>query len=95
VSGRVTSRPEALEADSSIGIGVAEMTCGSRTAWCSTVRRAGHAENPGTRDDVEAKFRGLAGVVFPEEKVTRLVTTLRRLPDLPDVAELATLASGT
>jgi hypothetical protein len=33
--------------------------------------------------------------VFPEEKVTRLVTTLRRLPELPDVAELATLASGT
>ena len=38
---------------------------------------------------------GVTGSVFPEEKVTRLVTTLRRLPDLPDVAELATLASGT
>ena len=86
------------EADSSIGIGVAEMTVrltDGRVLQHRTTAARGTPENPGTRDDVEAKFRGLAGIVFPEEKVTRLVTTLRRLPDLPDVAELATLASGT
>jgi hypothetical protein len=58
-----------------------------------TTAARGTPENPGTRDDIEAKFRGLAGVVFPTERVEKLVTTLRRLPELQDVAELAALAS--
>ena len=85
------------EADPSIGIGAPDdrPAHGRPRARDRMTAARGTPDNPLTRDDVEAKFRGLAGVVFPEEKVTRLVTTLRRLPDLPDVAELATLASGT
>ena len=54
----------------------------------------GTPENPPSRDDVEEKFRRLAQVVLPADRVARLLATLRRLVDLRDVGEVATLAAG-
>src|SRR6185503_7543750 len=92
VLARVTPEP-----DASVGIGAAELTVklkDGRVLEHRTTAARGTPENPGTRDDLEAKFRGLADVVFPADRVEKLVTMLRRLPDLPDVADLAALASG-
>jgi hypothetical protein len=47
-----------------------------------------------TRGELEAKFRRLAEVVLPAERVARLVSALRGLADLPDVSEVAALAAG-
>jgi 2-methylcitrate dehydratase PrpD len=47
--------------------------------------------HPVSRQDVEGKFRRLAGVVLPAPQVGRLLETLRHLPTLPDVATLAAL----
>jgi 2-methylcitrate dehydratase PrpD len=47
--------------------------------------------HPVSREEVEEKFRRLAGVVLPAAQVGRLLETLRRLPALPDVGALATL----
>jgi 2-methylcitrate dehydratase PrpD len=52
----------------------------------------GTAQNPMSRDDVEAKFRRLAGVVLPGDRVEALVQGLRGFARLPDVAALAALA---
>jgi 2-methylcitrate dehydratase PrpD len=54
----------------------------------------GTADNPLTRDELEAKFRRLAEVVLPAARVTELVAALRGLADLPDMAELAALAAA-
>jgi 2-methylcitrate dehydratase PrpD len=54
----------------------------------------GTAQNPPSRDDVEEKFRRLAGVVLPAERVSGLVAALRGLVELSDVGEIATLAAG-
>jgi len=53
----------------------------------------GTAQNPPSRDDVEEKFRRLAGVVLPAERVSGLVAALRGLVELSDVGEIATLAA--
>jgi 2-methylcitrate dehydratase PrpD len=85
------------EADPSLGIGAAKVTVrlkDGRTLEHHTTAARGTPENPGTREDLEAKFRGLAEVVLPSERVDRLTTTLRRLAALPHAAELAALASG-
>jgi 2-methylcitrate dehydratase PrpD len=54
----------------------------------------GTAQNPPSRDDVEEKFRRLARVVLPAERVSGLVAALRGLVELSDVGEIATLAAG-
>jgi 2-methylcitrate dehydratase PrpD len=90
---RVTPEP-----DPSVGIGAAEVTItlkDGRVLQHRTTAARGTPGNPGTRDDLEEKFRGLAGVVLPAAQVETLVLALRRLPDVPDVAEIAALASGT
>jgi len=46
---------------------------------------------PASRQDVEDKFRRLAGVVLPAPQVGRLLETLRHLTALPDVGALAVL----
>ncbi len=54
----------------------------------------GTPDNPLTREEVEAKFTRLAGVVLPTDRVARLAAALRRLPEVGDVAEIAALAAG-
>jgi hypothetical protein len=51
--------------------------------------------HPLTRDELESKFRSLAGVVLPADRLEPLLTALRDLATLPDIADLATLAAGT
>ena len=59
-----------------------------------TVRAArGTPGRPVTRQDVEEKFRRVAGVVLPVAQVGRLLEALRRLPTLADLASLAALTS--
>ena len=47
--------------------------------------------HPVSRQEVEEKFRRLAGVVLPAAQVARLLEALGRLPELTDVGALATL----
>jgi 2-methylcitrate dehydratase PrpD len=54
----------------------------------------GTPDNPGTRDDLEAKFRRLAGTVLPAPRVAELTAALRGLAEAKDVAGILTLASG-
>jgi 2-methylcitrate dehydratase PrpD len=93
---RVMARLTA-EADGGLDVGAAHLTVrladGRQLAEHVTAAR-GTPENPATRDDVEAKFRRLAGVVLPGDRVDRLIDTLRGLRHVPDVAEIATLAAG-
>jgi 2-methylcitrate dehydratase PrpD len=94
--GRVMARV-AVEADASFGIGTAQMTvrlADGRQAEERVTAARGMPERPLTRDELEAKFRGLAGVVLPGDRVEALAGALRRLPDLPDAGELARLAAG-
>jgi 2-methylcitrate dehydratase PrpD len=91
VMGRVTP-----EADASLAIGAARMTirlADGRTLEERVTAARGTPENLLTRDEVEGKFRRLAGVVLPAERVTRLVAALRGLPGLADVSEVARLAA--
>jgi 2-methylcitrate dehydratase PrpD len=93
---RVMSRVVA-EADASLGIGAAQMTvrlADGRAVEERVTAARGTPENPLTREEVEAKFRRLAAVVLPGERVARLVAALGGLADLPDMAELARLAAG-
>jgi 2-methylcitrate dehydratase PrpD len=48
--------------------------------------------HPVSRQDVEEKFRRLAGVVLPPAQVGRLLESLRGLPALRDIGALAALA---
>jgi 2-methylcitrate dehydratase PrpD len=91
VMGRVTP-----EADASLPIGAARMTirlADGRTLEERVTAARGTPGNLLTRDEVEGKFRRLAGVVLPAERVTRLVAALRGLPGLADVSEVARLAT--
>jgi 2-methylcitrate dehydratase PrpD len=94
--GRVMPRVT-VEADPGFGIGTAVMTVrladGRQVEERVTAAR-GMPERPLTRDELEAKFRGLASVVLPPPRLDALAAALRRLPDLPDVGELARLAAG-
>jgi 2-methylcitrate dehydratase PrpD len=83
------------ESDHTLGVGAARMTvrlADGRELEESVTAARGTAENPLTREELEAKFRRLAGVVLPKERAARLVERLRRLADVRDVAELAALA---
>jgi 2-methylcitrate dehydratase PrpD len=85
------------EADPSLGIGAARMTIrlvDGRTLDERVTAARGTPENLLTPDEVEAKFRRLAEVVLSGERVTRLLTSLRGLANLPDVSEVAALAAG-
>jgi 2-methylcitrate dehydratase PrpD len=84
------------EADASLAIGAARMTirlADGRTLEERVTAARGTPENLLTRDEVEGKFRRLAGVVLPAERVARLVAALRGLAGLADVSELARLAT--
>ena len=84
-------------ADASLGVGAARMTVRLADGRALEERITAARGMPGnalTRDELEAKFRGLAGVVLPGERVERLLTALRGLAGLPDVAALAALAAG-
>jgi 2-methylcitrate dehydratase PrpD len=54
----------------------------------------GTAENPLSREEVEDKFRRLAGRVLSRERVEGLVERLRDLAGLPDASALAGLAAA-
>jgi 2-methylcitrate dehydratase PrpD len=54
----------------------------------------GTPDNPGTRDDLEAKFRRLAETVLPAPRVAELTAALRGLAKAKDVAGILALASG-
>jgi 2-methylcitrate dehydratase PrpD len=84
------------EADPSMGIAAAHDHPLRRRSHDrgSSERGAGHPANPLTRDEVEEKFRRLAGVVLPPERVSRIETALRELADLPNMADLAALTAN-
>jgi 2-methylcitrate dehydratase PrpD len=85
------------EADASLGMGAARMSvrlADGRVLEERVSAARGTADNPLTRDELEAKFRRLAEVVLPAARVTGLVAALRGLADLPDMAELAALAAA-
>ena len=81
-------------ADPALGIPEARMRVRLRDGRVldEAVRAArGTPGHPVSRQDVEEKFRRLAGVVLPAPQVGRLLETLRHLPALPDVGTLAGL----
>jgi 2-methylcitrate dehydratase PrpD len=85
------------EADPSLGVGGAWLTVrltNGRVLEERVTAARGMPERPLTREELEDKFRGLAEVVLPAERVARLATALRRFSDLPDVAEVAALAAA-
>lgn len=53
----------------------------------------GNPGNPLSREELEEKFRSLAGSVLPRERVDALISGIRSFPTLPDVGRLVTLAS--
>lgn len=85
------------EADEALDVGAARMAVrltDGRVLEASVSAARGTPGNPATREDVEGKFRRLAEVVLPAERVGGLITMLRGLRDLPDVAAIAALAAG-
>jgi len=81
-------------ADPALGIPEARMRVRLRDGreLDEVVRAArGTPGRPVSRQDVEEKFRRLAGIVLPAAQVGRLLEALRRLPELPDVGALAAL----
>jgi len=94
--GRIMARV-APEADASLGLGAASMAvrlADGRVLEEHVAAARGTPDNPLTREEVETKFRRLAEVVLPAERVARLLAALRGLADCPDVAELAALGAG-
>jgi 2-methylcitrate dehydratase PrpD len=92
VMARVTPEP-----DPSMAVGAAHMTVrltDGRVLEQHVSAARGTPENPPSRDDVEEKFRRVARVVLPVDRVSRLVAALAGLVDLPDVGEVAALAAG-
>jgi len=84
------------EADASLGIGASRMLIrltDGRVLEEQINAARGTPGNPLSRDDLEGKFRRLAEVALPADRVERLVVALRGLPDVQDVAELAALAA--
>ena len=57
-------------------------------------RVVGSAENPMSDRDLEAKVRGLAHGILPNDKTAALIAACWRIADLGDVAELARAAVG-
>lgn len=48
-------------------------------------------ENPMTRQEVEDKFRGLAGITLPETRVEEIIDTIRNLSGLRCITGIAAL----
>jgi 2-methylcitrate dehydratase PrpD len=85
------------EADPEMGMAAASMSvrlADGRVLEERVAAARGTPDHPPTRDDLEGKFRRLATVVLPAERVDALAAVLRRLPDLDDVGEVARLAAG-
>ena len=81
-------------ADASLGIAEARMRVRLHDGRVldEAVRAArGTPGRPVSREEVEEKFRRVAGVVLPAPQVGRLLETLRRLPALADVGALLAL----
>jgi len=53
----------------------------------------GNPGNPSSREELEEKFRSLAGSTIPRDRVEALITGIRAFPTLPDVERLVTLAA--
>jgi 2-methylcitrate dehydratase PrpD len=84
------------EADASLGIGSSRMSIrltDGRVLEERVTAARGTPENPLSRDDLEGKFRRLAEVVLPPDRVGKLVGALRGLADVRDMADLAALAA--
>lgn len=85
------------EADPAMGMAAASMSvrlADGRVLEERVAAARGTPDNPPSGNDLEAKFRRLAAVVLPAERVDALASALRRLLALPDVGDLARLASG-
>jgi len=86
-----------LEGDDSLTIPAAHMTvrlADGRVIEERISAARGTPDNPGTRDDLEAKFRRLAETVLPAPRVDELTAALRGLATAKDVAGILALASG-
>jgi 2-methylcitrate dehydratase PrpD len=93
---RVMARVEP-EGDGSLTIPAAHMTvrlADGRVIEERVTAARGTPDNPGTRDDLEAKFRRLAETVLPAPRVAALTAALRGFADAKDVAGILALASG-
>ena len=55
----------------------------------------GSLERPMSDTDVDAKFRGLAEAVFPEERIVKLIAACRGLDAMADVRQLVPLMTAT
>jgi 2-methylcitrate dehydratase PrpD len=87
----------ALEADPGLGLGAAGMAVGlsdGRVLEAHVAAARGTPDNPAGREEVDAKFRRLAGVALSPERAALLAARLRDLATAPDVADLAALAAG-
>ena len=85
------------EGDDALAIPAAHMTvrlADGRVIEERITAARGTPDNPGTRDDLEAKFRRLAGTVLPAGRVDELTAAMRGLAGATDVAEILALASG-
>jgi len=85
------------EGDDSLTIPAAHMTvrlADGRVIEERISAARGTPDNPGTRDDLEAKFRRLAETVLPAPRVDELTAALRGLATAKDVAGILALASG-
>jgi 2-methylcitrate dehydratase PrpD len=84
------------EGDDSLGIPAAHMTvrlADGRVIEERVSAARGTPGNPGTRDDLEAKFRRLAETVLPSPRVAELTVAMRGLAEAKDVAGILALAS--
>jgi 2-methylcitrate dehydratase PrpD len=84
------------EGDGSLTIPAAHMTvrlADGRVIEERITAARGTPDNPGTRDDLEAKFRRLAETVLPAPRVAELAAALRGLAEAKDVAGIVALAS--
>jgi 2-methylcitrate dehydratase PrpD len=85
------------EGDDSLTIPAAHMTvrlADGRVIEERITAARGTPDNPGTRDDLETKFRRLAETVLPAPRVAELTAALRGLAEARDVAGILALASG-
>ena len=83
-----------LDADTDFDDIEAELTIKMRNGSKYTkriLRPKGGPENALSLSELERKFRTLAGMIISEEKVERLVTTIRRLETLEDMNSLVSL----
>jgi 2-methylcitrate dehydratase PrpD len=51
----------------------------------------GHPANPLTHDDLRTKFRYAASAVLQQNRIDEIISTIERLEDVSDMAQLVTL----